>query len=492
MRRYVPVIALLVSVCACRDDDPNATIEATRARAEPPRTEALRDEPAPAAAPKTTKTAPETEFRHQFVAAAKAISPAVVSITSTSTERVSPMGSPFDLFGGGAGPGSGGTRRGIGSGVIVDLTGHVLTNNHVVADADEVKVMLAGNQEIRAKLVGTDPKTDLAVVKIDPGKVKLTAAVLGDSDALEVGEWVIAAGSPFGLRQTVSAGIVSAIGRGNVGITEYEDFIQTDAAINPGNSGGPLVDLDGRVVGINTAIASQSGSNSGVGFAIPIGMAKAVLDQLVKTGKVVRGYAGLLIGDLNEDLAASFGFRRTGGALVQDVTPRGPAARAGAKPGDIVFERDGKAIANAAAFRNGIADTRPGTTVKLKLWREGKELELPVTLGELPGSSESAGVVGEADDRENARWGIALVDLTPELAQRLQTGTDEGALVQDVVSASPAEQAGLEAGDVIVEIDGKRIESAQKARERLTKSDGPIRLRVVRQGHGMYVMLPKR
>jgi serine protease Do len=456
--------------------------------------------PTPATTPNsaTTSTAPATDFRHQFVLAAKAIGPAVVAITSTSVAKPSGRrdSSPLDfLFRGERSPESREqVRQGIGSGVIIDTQGNVLTNNHVVADADQVKVVLAGNQEITAKLVGTDPKSDLAVVKIDPGKVKLTAAVLGDSDKLEVGDWVIACGSPFGLRQTVSAGIVSAIGRGNVGITEYEDFIQTDAAINPGNSGGPLVDLEGRVVGINTAIASQNGGNNGIGFAIPISMARFVLEQLVKTGKVVRGYVGLLIGDVNEDLAESFQFRGAGGALVQEVTNNGPGERAGLKPGDIIIERDGRPVASAGAFRNGIADTAPGKSVKLAVWRDGKRLDVPVTLGELPVAEQAAAKRGSSSavaPKEPARWGVGLGDLTPDLAQRLQLGAARGALVQQVQSGSPAEQAGLAPGDVIVSIGDREVKKASEARDILLKSEGPLRLRVMREGHGFFMVLPK-
>jgi serine protease Do len=458
--------------------------------------------PSPATTPnsQTTSTAPPSDFRHQFVLAAKAIGPAVVAITSTSVARPTGRGSasPFDFFfrGDRGQSGRGEVRQGIGSGVIIDTQGNVLTNNHVVEGADEVKVVLAGNQEIMAKLVGTDPKSDLAVVKIDPGKVKLTAAVLGDSDKLEVGEWVIACGSPFGLRQTVSAGIVSAIGRGNVGITEYEDFIQTDAAINPGNSGGPLVDLEGRVVGVNTAIASQSGGNNGVGFAIPISMAKFVLEQLVKTGKVVRGYAGLLIGDVNADLAESFNYKGEGGALVQDVSQAGPGARAGLKPGDIIIARDGRPVLNAGAFRNGIADSNPGKEVKLEVWRDGNRIEVPLTLGELPVGDQVAAKRGSSSGspdiaKEPARWGVGLSDITPEIAQRLQLGATRGALVQQVQNGSPADEAGLTPGDVIVAIGDREVKKANDAKEILQKSEGPVRLRVVREGRGFFVVLPR-
>jgi serine protease Do len=513
----VVLVTCVVTSCGGRRDEvQSADVTPANAPAAPVPTPAppapvpdVAPSPGPAAPPatpattpnaQTTATAPASDFRHQFVLAAKAISPAVVAITSTSVAKPSRRGgessSPFDFFfrGERSPERSDQVRQGIGSGVIIDTQGNVLTNNHVVEGADQVKVMLYGNQEITAKVVGTDPKSDLAVVKIDPGKVKLTAAVFGDSDKLEVGDWVIACGSPFGLRQTVSAGIVSAVGRGNVGITEYEDFIQTDAAINPGNSGGPLVDLEGRVVGINTAIASQSGGNNGIGFAIPISMARFVLEQLVKTGKVVRGYVGLMIGDVSEDLAESFEYRGSGGALVQDVTQNGPGDRAGLKPGDIIIERDTRPIANAGAFRNGIADTAPGKAVKLTIWRDAKKLDVPVTLGELPVSEQVASKrVGAAPPpaKEPARWGLGLTDVTPDLAQRLQLGAARGVLVQQVQNGSPAEEAGLTPGDLIVSIGEHEVKKASEARDILTKSDGPLRLRVMREGHGFFMVLPR-
>ena len=253
----------------------------------------------------------------------------------------------------------------MGSGVIVDARGYILTNNHVVADADEIKVVLQNDHELPAEIVGADPKTDVAVIKVKLDErtkaAGLKVAQLGDSDGLEVGEWVMAVGAPFGLTQTVSAGIVSAVGRGNVGIADYEDFIQTDAAINPGNSGGPLVNLDGKLIGINTAIASQSGGNNGVGFAIPINMAKTVMDQLIKHGEVVRGYLGVFIAPLTDELAASFGYKdQTAACSCRTCRRTAPRPRPGSRPGDILLERDGKPIRDVATFRNGISETSPG------------------------------------------------------------------------------------------------------------------------------------
>jgi serine protease Do len=430
------------------------------------------------------------DFRYQFVAAAKAIRPALVSITSTSS--ISPEArSPFEFFfRGPTQPEGRALRRGIGSGVIVDVDGHVLTNNHVVADADTLKITLADNHEMTAKVVGSDPKTDIAVVKIDPSDGDLPIAALGDSERLEVGEWVMAAGSPFGLRQTVSAGIVSAVGRGNMGITDYEDFIQTDAAVNPGNSGGPLVDLEGRVVGINTAIASPSGGNNGVGFAVPISMARTVMFQLLKTGKVVRGYLGVAIGDLSPELARSFDYQRQGGVLVQDVSADGPGARAGLKPGDIIVELDGKPLPDAATFRNAIADTPPGTSTTLVVWRDGKRQTLQAKLGELP-SSEKEARGGSRD--EHARWGIRMSNITPELQQRLELNTAKGAVIVAVEPNSAAGEAGLLPGDVIMAVGHSPVDDAAAAQSLLKKaaaSDKPVRLRVLRDGQGMFVALP--
>jgi serine protease Do len=449
----------------------------------------------------TTETAPITDFRRQFVAAAQAIEPAVVSIKSQAVVELgarfrSPFeGSPFegspleDRFD--FAPPQGKTlRRGIGSGVVVDTLGHVLTNNHVVEGADKVTVVLPDDSEHEAEVIGTDPKSDLAVVQIDAKGAAIQAARLGDSSRLQVGEWVIAAGSPFGLSQTVSAGIVSAIGRGGVGISEYEDFIQTDAAINPGNSGGPLVDLSGRVVGINTAIASRSGGNSGVGFAIPISMAKAVMDQLIATGKVVRGYIGLYIGDVSEPLARSFSYTGHGGALVQDVAPDGPGARAGIEPGDIIVERDGQAIADAAELRNGIAASPPGTKATLKVFRDGKERVVTATLGELPGHTTGGGK--STAHEEPARWGLRLTDPSPQLRSQLGLDAQRGALIADVEQGSAAAEAGLLVGDVVTAVGDRPVRDADTAQRLLRDAKSPVRLRIVRDGRGLFVMLSQR
>jgi serine protease Do len=478
--------AVSVALClAC-----GSTVSTQRASADSP----------PAASPSgAPKPSPSGDFRRLFVDVAKAVRPSVVAVTSVSSVNVgSPFeggGSPFDFFfHGGPRPEGKQKRQGIGSGVIVDSArGYILTNNHVVADADEIKVVLKNERELEAEIVGTDPKTDIAVIKVkldDKTKAEgLQAAMLGNSDQLEVGEWVMAVGSPFGLAQTVSAGIVSAVGRGHVGIAEYEDFVQTDAAINPGNSGGPLINLDGRVVGINTAIASQSGGNNGVGFAIPVNMAKTVMDQLIAHGQVVRGYLGVYIADVKDDLAKSFGYTGKGGVLVQDVSADGPGGKAGLKPGDIILERDGKPITDVVAFRNGISQTAPNTAVALTIWREGKKQTLKAKLEELP--TEGHGKKGGHPHMPTGR-GLGLSDLTDALKQRFRLELNRGAVVVQVEPDSAAANAGLRPGDVIAQVGSDEVKDANDAQRLLghAESSKPLRLRLIREGHGMFVILP--
>jgi serine protease Do len=335
----------------------------------------------------------------------------------------------------------------------------------------------------------------VAVIRIEAAELngeQLTTVPLGRSSGLQVGEWVMAVGAPFGLKQTVSAGIVSALGRGHMGITDYEDFIQTDAAINPGNSGGPLVNLEGELVGINTAIASRTGGNQGIGFAVPIDMARHVMEQLIATGSVTRGYIGLMIGDLSPSLAASFEFTGKDGVLVQDVTADGPGAAAGIKPGDIIFSRDGKPVDDVGAFRNGIASTAPGTTTKLEVWRDGKATSIDVKLGKLPG--ESATLAQQSESEGVAKLGVALTEVPPELRAKLGSDAKGGALVASVEPGSPAEEAGLKRGDVILEVGASKVTSASDAQSKLASGakDKPVRLRVVREGHGMFVIVPGR
>jgi serine protease Do len=375
-------------------------------------------------------------------------------------------------------------QQGLGSGFIIDTEGHILTNNHVVADADEIKVRLSDGTELDATVVGTDPPTDLALLRVE-GEVELTPIELGDSSALEVGDWVLAIGNPFGLPRTVSAGIVSAVGRANMGIVDYEDFIQTDAAVNPGNSGGPLVDLAGRVVGINTAIASRSGGNQGIAFAIPVDMAKTVIEQLRDGGKVTRGHLGIVISDLDREMARSFGYEGDDGILVQSVQQDSPAARAGVREGDIIIKLDGGRVEEVSRFRTEIARRAPGTSTRIDVWRDGKLQALTIELGELPGAV-SAGKAARP-----SKLGLSLRDLTPALRSRLGIDDAEGVVVAEVEPGSPAARAGLRPGDLLDQVGSETVRSARQAMDLLGKADlsKGVRLRVKRDGTGRFVLI---
>ena len=435
-------------------------------------------------------------FQQRFVEVAKMTAKSVVAITSVSVvdlgEAWERFGDPFERFffhGFPTPPQRKQRRQGIGSGVVIDARGYILTNNHVVKDADELQVVLQDERKLEAKVVGSDERTDIAVIKIEADD--LTPIAIGDSDQLQVGEWVMAIGSPFGLNQTVSAGIVSAVGRGNVGIADYEDFIQTDAAINPGNSGGPLVNLGGQLVGINTAIASRSGGNMGVGFAIPINMAKSVMDQLISGGSVTRGYLGIYIADLSSELAESFHYKDKHGILIQDVSENGPGAKAGLKPGDIITSLGDKPAGDASEFRNHVAQLRPGTKVALRIWRDDKMQTVEATLGTMPDQPM------RADNQaitSTPRVGVELSDITDELRERYHLGDVKGAVVLEVVPDSAADHAGIKAGDVINQIDTSEVASAAQAKSLLSKTDPkqPLRLRIIREGHGLYVMLSSK
>jgi serine protease Do len=348
---------------------------------------------------------------------------------------------------------------GAGSGVIVDPAGFILTNNHVVAGGGQVTVRLQDGREFKALDIKTDPKSDLAILRIE-GAGTLPAARLGDSDKVDVGDWVLALGEPFGLEGTVTAGIVSAKGRG-LGITDREDFIQTDAAINPGNSGGPLVDLDGEVIGINTAISTSTGGYQGVGFAIPVNLAKWVGGQLETAGKVQRAFLGVIIQPVTQPLAEQFKVKVHSGVLVTEVRPDTPAAKAGLKPGDIILHFAGKAVSSPRELQGLVERVKIGSTLPLAILRDGKQMTLDVTCRELPGDLALAGNAthesGNAESSHFDKLGIQVEDLTPRIAEQLGVKAEHGVVITDVQPDSPAAMAGLSTGMVIAEANRQPV-----------------------------------
>jgi serine protease Do len=386
---------------------------------------------------------------------------------------------------------------GLGSGVIVSPDGYILTNNHVVDGAEKVEVTLNDRRNLTAKIVGTDPPSDIAVLKIEGSNFPTVS--LGDSGRVDIGDVVLAVGNPLGVGQTVTMGIISAKGRStrNAGSGSYEDFLQTDAAINRGNSGGALVNLKGELIGIPTQILSQTGGSIGIGFAIPATMARNVMDQLIRGGKVNRGKLGLVIGDLDSDLAKEFGFQDTRGALVQDIEPGQPAERAGLKPGDIMTEFQGQRIDDSAQLRNLVAQTAPGTTVKLKIWRDGSSRELSATLSTMDtktASRESSGGGGSPSPNESALAGVLVENLTPEMARRLNLPTTaRGVVVSEISVDSIAAEAGLREGDVIEEINRQPVANLSQFNAALQKAGrGSVLLRLRRADGGLYIVIKPR
>jgi serine protease Do len=352
-------------------------------------------------------------------------------------------------------------QHGLGSGVIVTPDGYVLTNNHVVDHASDVRVSLQDGTEYSAKVVGTDPKTDLAVLKLNA--TGLPAIQMTDSEGVEVGDTVLAIGNPFGIGQTVTSGIVSATGRSAIGL-DYEDFIQTDAAINPGNSGGALVDAEGRLIGINTAILSRSGGNQGIGFAIPSNLARDVMENLIADGKVVRGYLGVMIQDLTPAIAKKFKSDAKSGALVGDVTAKSPAAEAGIESGDVITEFAGRPVRSSHSLRLQVARIKPGEKVDLKVMRGNAEKAITVKVGELPNTDKLAKAGNDATDDKGTLNGVAVTDLDSQARREFRIpGSVQGALITDVDESSAAAEAGLSAGDVILEINREKVSSAQDA-----------------------------
>ena len=440
-------------------------------------------------------------LQNSFVNIAKAVKPSVVQITTerTVTQRYwDPFGdfegffrSPFEDFFGSPkreGPKTFEKKeQGLGSGFIVDESGFILTNNHVIKGVDKISVTLNdGFHRYDAKVVGNDPKTDLALIKIDARGVPLTAVRLGNSDMIEPGEWVMAIGNPMGLAASVSVGVISAKGRSGFGITQYEDFIQTDAAINPGNSGGPLININSEVIGINTFIVSpQVASN--LGFAIPVNMAKHVFSELRDKGKVVRGYLGVSLQPMNEDLAKSFGLNNSKGALVLQVMPGTPAEKAGVKEEDIIVSFDGKEVEDMKDLQMKVADTPVGKKVRLVVWRERKNVELSLVTAEMPSDEQLASAV------ESSSWrGMKVSAITAEMKERLRTDDSSGVVVIMVEPGSPASLSGITPGTVILGLDGINLKGLKEYNEAVKKvpMEKDVRLKV-RQGANNRILILK-
>jgi serine protease Do len=425
--------------------------------------------------------------------------PAVVNVSSSRTVKTKDMRTmPFfsdplfrQFFGNQFGQQFQAPRerreRSLGSGVIVSPDGYILTNNHVIQGATDIEVSLSDKRDLKARLVGTDPKTDIAVLKIDA--TDLPVLTFGNSDKARVGDVVLAIGDPFGVGETVTMGIISATGRGNLDIEDYEDFIQTDAAINPGNSGGALIDSRGELIGINTAIVTGGGGgNQGIGFAIPVNLARQVMDQILKNGHVVRGYLGVAIQAVTPALAKAFGLSQVHGAIVGDVTKDSPASRAGLAKGDVILAMDGKPITDFQLFRLKVAQTAPGTAVKLTIRRDGRDRDITVTLGELPEKTKTA----SASETEGSPLsGVKVEDLTPDIADQIGVARGTlGVVVDSVEDGSAASDAGLRRGDVIEEVNHQGVPNTA-AFDRAVREAGsrPVLLLVNRQGTTSFLVI---
>ena len=427
-----------------------------------------------------------------FVSLAEQLKPAVVNIGTAKTVKPKapmypgPQGPGGDMFEEfferffRNAPQSPHKQRSLGSGFIISQDGYILTNDHVVDGADEIKVKLSDGREFTGEIRGLDPKLDLALIKIDAGE-DLPVARLGDSEEIKVGEWVMAIGNPFGLEQTVTVGIVSAKGR-VIGAGPYDDFIQTDASINPGNSGGPLFNMQGEVIGINTAIVAQG---QGIGFAIPVNMAKQIIPQLRDEGRVTRGWLGVTVQALNKELAESFDLDTTHGALVNEIIEDSPADKAGLKRGDIIVEYDGKQVDELNDLPRLVAATPVDETVKVKVFRDGKERTINVKIGRL----DDGEMALAADDEETGgALGLTVANVTPELVERYSLESDQGILITKIDPEGPAAEANLRVGDLVVEADGKEVGSVKEFEELVgkMKSGKVLRLLIQRRATLLY------
>jgi serine protease Do len=432
-----------------------------------------------------------------FAPIVKTVLPSVVNISSSkvvhareeSAEQM-PMDPFFRQFFGGGPEGHFNTpkdrkEKALGSGVIVSPEGYILTNNHVVDGATDVRVTLSDKREFQARIVGTDPKTDVAVLKIEGGN--LAPITIGDSSKAEVGDVALAIGDPFGVGQTVTKGIISATGRGNLGIEDYEDFLQTDAPINPGNSGGALVNDRGELIGINTAIITHgSGGSQGIGFAVPVNLARNVMNQILKNGKVTRAYLGILPQDVTPTMAKAFGEKDAKGIVVGDVTPSSPAQEGGVQRGDIILEMNGKPVADSNQLRMTISMMQPGTAVTLKLVRNGSPREMTVKLAEMP--TETAKVKAGDEGVEKALDGVEVSNLNPQIAEQLNLPpSTTGVVVTDVDPSSKMADAGLQKGDVIQEVNHQTLKNVSEFQRALRKSGSDPLLLVNRGGRTLFI-----
>lgn len=416
------------------------------------------------------------EFERVFVDIADHAKPAVVNISPSTRSAAKPGESPH---GGGRPP----DVSGSGSGVIIDKKGYIVTNNHVVGDAEKVEVRLSDKSHFTGKVIGKDPDTDVAVVKIDADH-DLPYVTLGDSSTLKVGQWVIAVGNPFGLDRTVTVGVVSALGRENVNLSRYEDFIQTDASINPGNSGGPLFDINGQVIGINTAIINFA---QGIGFSIPSNMVQNVVKQLISKGRVVRGWLGVGIQPVTADLASKFNVNEDEGVLVNEVFEGDPAAKSGMQPGDIIMKLDGQVVDTPQTLSRLIAQLPPGKDAAFEIIRDGKKKNLTVKLGERKEEAVTASIPKQPE----MVLGLNVQDLTAELAERFKLKDEKGVLVTKVEPGSAAESEGIKEGDLIKEINRTKIGSSndfKNAIDKVKKGDSVL-IRIIREDRAFYVVL---
>jgi serine protease Do len=427
------------------------------------------------------------------------LKPAVVNISTTQVVKGPQRGlggfalprqfserRPFDefferFFGGGS-PERALRRSSLGSGFIINKDGHIVTNNHVVENATDIKVSLSDKEEFEAKVVGRDPKTEVALIKIEARR-DLPVAPLGDSDQLRVGEWVVAIGNPFGLGQTVTVGIASAKGR-IIGAGAYDDFIQSDASINPGNSGGPLFNLRGEVVGINTAMVA---AGQGIGFAIPVNLAKEVLAPLREKGRVTRGFLGVQVQQVTPELAQSFGLEQPSGALVANVQPNSPAQQAGIQKGDVIVEFNGRKVADMHELPRSVANTPPGSEVRVRLIRKGQERTVAVKLSDMPEEQQQASSGGVP----GGELGLVVQELTPEVARSLDLPSLQGVVVTEVQEGSPADEVAMRRGDVIMEVNQQKVTNLQTFRGALSRTgDATSVLFLIRRGENtMYVAL---